>query len=147
MRYIFKTHSLSSNIRSYSEKSPPGFDVLNQKPEDTIFAKIVSKKINSTILYEDDITLCIKDIKPIAPHHYLVLPKKPIGGLSVLKEEDSGILGHCLFVASLVAKQQGIKEGYRLVVNEGKHGQQSVRWLHFHLIGGKQLGWPPSSEN
>lgn len=81
----------------------------------------------------------------MAPVHLLVIPKKPIGGVSDLEAPDAEVVGHCLYVASLVAKQQGLANGYRLVINEGKHGQQSVRWLHVHLIGGKQLGWPPSA--
>lgn len=63
-----------------------------------------------------------------------------------MKPEDSGIVGHCLYVAKIIAEKEGISEGYRLVVNEGRHGQQTVPWLHVHIIGGKQLGWPPSRE-
>jgi len=75
----------------------------------------------------------------------LVIPKKPIGGVGVMGPDDVDIVGHCIYVASKVAKDNGLAGGYRLVINEGKHGQQSVRWLHIHIIGGKQLGWPPST--
>jgi len=145
----FRRAEMIQNIiyRSYcagNDKSNIHPDVLHTKPEETIFQKIVKKEVPAQILYEDDKALCFKDINPIADVHVLVIPKKPISGMGALKEEDSGLVGHCLFIASKVARQLGIdKTGYRIVTNEGKHGQQSVNWLHFHVIGGRQLSWPP----
>jgi len=128
------------------EGGKPGVtpDVGKQDPRDTIFAKILEGKIPSSRVYEDERAYAFNDIAPQAPVHVLVIPKKPIGGITDATEEDEGILGHLLFVAAKVAETLGIKDsGYRLVINEGVHGQQSVRWLHVHVIGGKQLKWPP----
>jgi histidine triad (HIT) family protein len=115
-------------------------------PEDSIFSKIVAKTVPADIVYEDERALAFKDKAPVAPTHILIIPKKPIKGIGALVEEDEAIVGHCLVVARKVAEKQGLGEGYRLVVNEGKHGQQTVPWLHVHLIGGKQLHWPPTRE-
>ncbi|KAK9843151.1 hypothetical protein WJX74_007700 [Apatococcus lobatus] len=105
----------------------------------TIFDKIVSKDIPATILYEDATALAFKDISPQAPVHFLVIPKKKTGltGLSQATESHEQLLGHLLVVASKVAKQEKLQEGYRVVINDGKEGCQSVYHLHLHL------GWPP----
>jgi len=140
----YQSFKITNKNESKSIKKGANEANLKIKPEDTIFAKIVRKEIKSNIVYEDDKVLCIKDNNPVAPFHFLVLPKKPISGIGELKEEDVGIAGHCLYVAAKVAKDQGFGEdGYRLVINQGKHSQQSVAWMHVHIIGGKFLGWPP----
>ncbi|XP_078493448.1 adenosine 5'-monophosphoramidase HINT2-like [Ciona intestinalis] len=109
---------------------------------ETIFMKIVRKEIPSDIIYEDDKCLAFRDIQPQAPVHFLVIPKKPIAQLS--KCDDPELLGHMMVVASKVAKQENISEdGFRLVVNDGVNGAQSVYHLHLHVMGGRQLGWPP----
>ncbi|KAK9832471.1 hypothetical protein WJX84_001700 [Apatococcus fuscideae] len=118
---------------------PPAAD------QPTIFDKIVSKKIPATILFEDSTALAFKDISPQAPVHFLVIPKKKTGltGLSQATESHEQLLGHLLVVASKVAKQEKLQEGYRVVINDGKNGCQSVFHVHLHVLGGKQLGWPP----
>ncbi|XP_038058434.1 histidine triad nucleotide-binding protein 1-like [Patiria miniata] len=110
---------------------------------DTIFGKIIRKEIPSDILYEDEQCIAMRDIAPVAKTHFLVLPKKPISQLSTAEAADKELLGHLLLVANTVAKQEGLTEGFRVVINDGKHGAQSVYHLHLHVIGGQQLGWPP----
>nr|XP_039271082.1 histidine triad nucleotide-binding protein 1-like [Styela clava] len=111
---------------------------------DTIFGKIIRKEIPSEILYEDDKCMAFKDVNPQAPTHFLVIPKKAITGLSAAEDTDSALLGHLMTVARKVAVEQNIaSSGYRVVVNDGKNGAQSVYHLHLHVLGGRQLGWPP----
>ena len=109
----------------------------------TIFAKIIAREIPADIVFEDDVCLAFRDTKPQAPTHILVIPKKPIPSLADLEEEDQDIVGRCVMVASLIAKQEGLSNGYRLVVNCGADAGQAVPHLHFHLIGGRGLSWPP----
>jgi histidine triad (HIT) family protein len=115
--------------------------------EVTLFDKIVSKEIPSTIVYEDDKALAFRDISPCAPTHILIIPKRKDGlsQLSKAQERHTMLLGHLMLVASKVAAQENLSQGYRIVVNDGKEGCQSVYHLHLHLIGGKQLGWPPGT--
>ena len=111
---------------------------------DTIFGKIIRKEIPADILFEDDKCLAFKDVSPQAPVHFLVIPKKPISGISAAEDDDSPLLGHLMTVARKVAVQTEIsKTGYRLVVNDGKEGAQSVYHLHIHVMGGRQMKWPP----
>lgn len=113
--------------------------------EPTIFDKIVAKQIPSAVLYEDDTALAFRDISPQAPVHFLVIPKQR-GGLSQLskaQEGDERLLGHLLYVASKVAKQEQLSHGYRVTINDGPNGCQSVYHLHLHIMGGRQLAWPP----
>ena len=110
---------------------------------DTIFGKIVRKEIPCNFIYEDEQCVAFHDINAQAPVHFLVIPRKPIPQLSKAEDEDEALLGHLLLVARKVAKQQGLDDGYRLVVNDGKHGAQSVFHLHLHVLGGRQLQWPP----
>lgn len=111
----------------------------------TIFDKIMSKEIPSEVVYEDELALAFRDISPAARVHVLVIPKVKDGltGLCKAEERHKHLLGHLLFVAQAVAKAEGLDEGYRVVINDGKHGCQTVSHLHLHLIGGRQLGWPP----
>lgn len=83
------------------------------------------------------------DVKPQAPIHFLVIPKKPIPQLSQVQDSDSPLLGHLMTVAKKVAEQQGLNNGFRLVINDGKQGAQSVYHLHIHVLGGRQMQWPP----
>ncbi|XP_060871968.1 adenosine 5'-monophosphoramidase HINT1 [Metopolophium dirhodum] len=110
---------------------------------DTIFGKIVRKEIPCNFIYEDDLCVAFHDINSQAPVHFLVIPKKPIEMLSAADSSDETLLGHLMLVASKVAKEQGLNDGFRLVVNNGKDGAQSVYHLHLHVLGGRQLGWPP----
>lgn len=109
----------------------------------TIFAKIIAKQIPADIVYEDDVCLAFRDIQPQAPSHLLVIPRKPIASLADLTPEDEAIVGRCVIVASQVARQEGLDSGYRLVVNCGDDGGQEVPHLHFHLLGGRAMSWPP----
>ncbi|KAI0980818.1 hypothetical protein GJ496_006433 [Pomphorhynchus laevis] len=115
----------------------------SKKGSDTIFGKIARKEIPSDILFEDDRCLAFKDISPQAPVHFLVIPKKPIFQLRDMEESDEELVGHLLFVAKKVALEQKLDRGFRIVINDGPQGCQSVYHLHVHVIGGKQLGWPP----
>lgn len=107
---------------------------------DTIFHKIMRRELPATFVYEDDTCFAIKDIEPVAPIHYLVIPKKTITNLANIEEEDKPILGHLLYVASKLAKQEKLSEdGFRICVNTNHNACQTVFQLHVHLIGGKQL--------
>ncbi|RNA34286.1 histidine triad nucleotide-binding 1 [Brachionus plicatilis] len=110
---------------------------------DTIFGKIIRKEIPADIIYEDDQCLAFNDVSPQAPKHFLVIPKKHIQQLSTADDSDEQLLGHLIATARKCAAQQGLSNGYRLVINDGKQGGQSVYHLHVHILGGRQLGWPP----
>ncbi|MBW4458930.1 MAG: histidine triad nucleotide-binding protein [Nodosilinea sp. WJT8-NPBG4] len=111
---------------------------------DTIFSKIIRKEISANIVYEDDLCLAFTDITPQAPTHILVIPKKPIPKLSDATPEDKELLGHLLLTVKQLADQAGLTEkGYRVVINTGNDGGQTVFHLHLHLLGGRSLDWPP----
>lgn len=109
----------------------------------TIFSKIIAREIPADILFEDEVCLAFRDIRPQAPTHFLVIPKKEIVSLAELSEEDEQIVGRCVMVAARVAAEQGLGRGYRLVANCGDDGGQEVAHLHFHVLGGRKLTWPP----
>lgn len=109
----------------------------------TIFSKIIAGEIPADILYEDDVCLAFRDINPRAPIHFLVIPKKEIVSLADLSDEDEAIVGRCVLVASKVAEAEGLSGGYRLVTNTREDGGQEVMHLHFHVLGGRKLDWPP----
>lgn len=109
----------------------------------TIFAKIIAKEIPAEILHEDELCLAFKDVAPQAPVHFLVIPKKPILSAATITPEDNDLMGHLWQVIPKVAQEQGLEEGYRVVTNCGKDGGQSVDHLHFHVLGGRALAWPP----
>ncbi|MEO1622335.1 MAG: histidine triad nucleotide-binding protein [Cyanobacteria bacterium J06632_3] len=111
--------------------------------EETIFSKIIRREIPADIVYEDDLCLAFKDITPQAPTHILVIPKKPIPKLSEAQSDDKELLGHLLFTVSEIAREQNLDNGYRVVINTGEEGGQTVFHLHLHLLGGRGLGWPP----
>ncbi|MEI8210908.1 MAG: histidine triad nucleotide-binding protein [Planctomycetota bacterium] len=111
---------------------------------DTIFSKIIRKEIPAEILYEDELALAFADIHPQAPVHFLVIPKKPIESLATAEENDVALLGHLQWVIRHQAAAMGLaEEGYRVVTNIGGHGGQSVPHLHYHVLGGRALKWPP----
>ncbi|KAH7950788.1 adenosine 5'-monophosphoramidase HINT1 [Rhipicephalus sanguineus] len=116
---------------------------LATETDDTIFGKIVRGEIPTEFIYEDDKCVAFHDINPQAPVHFLVIPKKAIPQLSKAKEDDKDILGHILYVAQHVAKEQKLDKGFRIVINDGPQGCQSVYHVHIHVLGGRQLGWPP----
>ena len=110
---------------------------------DSIFQKIINKEIPAEILFEDDKCLVFKDINPIAPIHVLIIPKKPIEKISDSKKEDTELLGYLLLKAGDIARELGVEEAFRLVVNNGAGAQQTVFHLHIHLIAGREFSWPP----
>ena len=109
----------------------------------TLFEKIIDGEIPSTMLHEDDRCVAFADVNPQAPVHILIVPRKPLPGIEDMTATDESLVGHLFTVANSVAKDQDLGKGYRLVINNGEHGQQSVPHLHLHLIGGRQLSWPP----
>lgn len=109
----------------------------------TLFQKIVDREIPAQIVYEDNQALAFRDIIPQAPVHILIIPKKLIVQIEQMTSEDEALLGHLLYVATQVAKKEGLNDGYRLVVNNGVQGGQTVFHLHIHLLGGRALSWPP----
>jgi histidine triad (HIT) family protein len=110
---------------------------------ETIFSKIIDRKIPARIEHEDNRCLAFHDVAPQAPTHVLVIPKKPIPSLADLEPADEALVGHLVMVATQLAAKLGLGDGYRLVVNCGRDGGQSVDHLHVHLLGGRQLRWPP----
>lgn len=112
--------------------------------EDCLFCKIINKQIPSEIVYEDDHVVAFRDIQPQAPTHLLVIPRRHIPSLAAVSDQDISVLGRLQYVASKLAKENGFSDdGYRTVINCGNHGQQTVYHLHLHLLGGRQLSWPP----
>ena len=109
----------------------------------TLFQKIIDREIPADIVYEDDLSIVIKDINPQAPTHLLIIPKKPIPKVSDALKEDIDILGHLMWVAGEVARQVGVEDTFRLVVNNGAKAGQSVFHIHIHLLSGRTLSWPP----
>lgn len=110
---------------------------------DCLFCKIISGEIPSTKVYEDETVYAFRDINPVAPTHILVVPKTHIDMLEKTSESDSDLLGKALTACAKIAKQEKLSNGYRVVINDGEEGQQSVSHIHLHLIGGKMLKWPP----
>ena len=110
--------------------------------ENCLFCKIAKGEIPSQKVYEDDAVLAFRDISPAAPEHVLIIPKKHYG--NILQLDANASLGHMLEVARQVAQTLGIdKTGFRIVINTGKDGGQTVEHLHLHLLGARELGWPP----
>jgi histidine triad (HIT) family protein len=110
---------------------------------DNIFKKIIDKLIAAKIAYEDNLCLAFHDINPQAPVHVLIIPKKVIRTHDELRPEDKELLGHLHLVAIKLAEQLGLKDGYRLVVNCKEQAGQTVPHLHMHLLGGREMRWPP----
>jgi histidine triad (HIT) family protein len=109
----------------------------------TIFKKIIDREIPAKIVFEDELALAFHDVNPQAPTHVLVIPKQEIACLDAVGEGDGALLGHLLQVAKRVAQELGLENGYRVVINNGPDGGQSVDHLHVHVLGGRSLGWPP----
>ena len=109
----------------------------------TLFEKIIDREIPADIVFEDEQCLAFRDISPQAPTHVLVIPKKPIPSVDALVEEDAALMGHLWKVIKKLAGELQLTGGYRVVVNCGPDGGQTVDHLHFHLLGGRQLNWPP----
>src|SRR5262245_3427275 len=111
--------------------------------EKTIFERIIDKEIPAKLVYEDDRCLAFHDVAPQAPTHVLIIPKKPIVSIASAGDDDAALLAHMWLVIRDIAKQLKLNSGYRVVVNCGRDGGQSVDHLHFHLLGGRQMTWPP----
>ena len=109
----------------------------------TIFQRIIDREIPAKIEHEDELCIVLHDIQPQAPVHLLVIPKKPIVRVSEATTADQNVLGHLLLTASAVAKKINLAEGFRLVINNGPYGGESVPPLHVHLLGKRQMAWPP----
>ena len=109
---------------------------------DCIFCKIAAGEIPSKKAYEDDKVLAFYDLEPQAPVHILIIPKEHITSAADITEENSGVVAHIFEVAAVLGKELGLDNGYRIVNNCGEDGGQSVRHLHFHLMGGRQFTWP-----
>jgi histidine triad (HIT) family protein len=111
--------------------------------EATIFAKIINKEIAADIVYEDELCLAFHDIAPQAPVHIILIPKQAIDKIANAKPTDQALLGHLMLQAGEIARQQNIAENFRLVVNNGAAAGQTVFHLHIHILGGRDLSWPP----
>ena len=111
--------------------------------EKTIFKRIIDGEIPARIIYQDDLCLAFHDIAPQAPTHVIVIPKKEIASIDKLADEDGPLMGHLMIVIRDLARQLELDKGYRVIVNCGPYAGQSVDHLHFHLLGGRQMSWPP----
>ncbi|AKV00904.1 Histidine triad (HIT) protein [Labilithrix luteola] len=109
-----------------------------------LFCNIVEKKVPATVVYEDENTVAFRDIRPVAPTHVLIVPRKHIPGVRALSHEDEQTIGQLFVAARKVAHQEGLEaNGYRLVVNDGDAAGQTVHHIHVHILGGRDLAWPP----
>lgn len=110
----------------------------------TIFKRIIDREIPADIIFEDDRCLAFRDVSPQAPVHVLIIPKKEIASVDALDDEDAAIVGHIFLVLCNLARELGVAAaGYRIVVNSGPDGGQTVDHLHFHLLAGRPMNWPP----
>jgi histidine triad (HIT) family protein len=110
----------------------------------TLFEKIIAREVPANIIFEDDSVIAFRDIKPAAPVHALIVPKKPIPRIAEAEEMDQAVLGHLILKAAEVADKLGLtKSGYRLIINNGSDAGESVPHLHLHILGGRSLSWPP----
>lgn len=110
---------------------------------ETIFSKIIKREIPADIVYEDELALAFRDVNPQAPVHILVIPKQAIAKISEAEHSDRELLGHLLLVCAEIAKEQGLEKGFRLVINNGDDGGQTVYHLHIHILGKRFMQWPP----
>jgi histidine triad (HIT) family protein len=109
----------------------------------TIFKRIIDREIPAKIVFEDEQCLAFHDVAPQAPTHVIVIPKKEIASLAQVADEDAALMGHLIVVIPRLAEKLNLSDGYRVVVNCGKYAGQSVDHLHFHLLGGRAMSWPP----
>ncbi|GAQ79538.1 histidine triad family protein [Klebsormidium nitens] len=146
---LFSSNSrpISTTCMAASQEEQAAAAAAKTKSDDqpTLFDKIISKEIPATIVYEDDLVLAFRDISPQAPTHIILVPKQRNGltQLSKATEGNKEVLGHLLLKAGEIAKAEKLDEGFRVVINNGPQGCQSVYHLHLHIIGGRQMKWPP----
>lgn len=110
---------------------------------ETLFTKIINREIPSDIVYEDSQVVAFRDIDPKAPTHILIVPRKPVPTIDDLEAEDEQLVGHMVLIAKKLAADEGLSEGYRVVMNCNEAGGQAVYHLHLHLLGGRSMKWPP----
>ena len=111
-------------------------------PQETIFSKILRGEIPCDEIYQDEKCLVFRDIEPQAPVHFLVIPKKPLPSLIEAEDQDTELLGHLILIGSKVANKEGLRS-WRTIINTGLEAGQTVYHLHIHIIGGRELAWPP----
>lgn len=109
----------------------------------TLFTKIINREVPAQIVYEDELCLAFRDINPQAPTHVLLVPKKEIPRLTDAATDDQALLGHLLLVANKIARELGVEDAFRLVLNNGADAGQSVFHIHLHLLAGRPFRWPP----
>jgi histidine triad (HIT) family protein len=109
----------------------------------SVFQRIIDREIPADVVYEDELCLAFRDVNPQAPVHLLIIPKQPVEGLDQAAKPEQSLLGHLLLIVGEIARTQNLERGYRVVTNCGEWGGQSVRHLHFHLLGGRAMNWPP----
>lgn len=109
----------------------------------TLFERIIAREIPAKIEYEDNICIVVHDIEPMAPTHLLIIPKKQIPRLCEANVDSQKVLGHLLLTAASVSKKLQLNEGFRVVINNGEHGGETIPHLHVHLLGGRPMLWPP----
>jgi histidine triad (HIT) family protein len=117
--------------------------IKSSTKQQTIFDKIINKEIPAEIVFEDELCLAFKDVNPQAPVHILIIPKKPITKVAEAVTNDQALLGHLLLTAGEIATELGVKDAFRLVINNGEKAGQTVFHLHIHLLAGRLFNWPP----
>ncbi|XP_022079216.1 histidine triad nucleotide-binding protein 1-like [Acanthaster planci] len=135
--------SLTSDESSSEEKLAADAARRHNRDKPNVFQKIISGDIQADTIYEDEQCMAFRDVNPVAPTHIIVIPRKPIPCLSESTDSDAPLLGHLMTVARKVAALEELKDGFRIVMNDGRHGSQSIYHLHVHVIGGRQMRWPP----
>lgn len=148
MRPVLKRAAWFGGYAKFEIHPPIGYagerpGELSSMAAKTIFKRIIDKEIPARIVFEDDHCVAFHDVNPQAPTHVLVIPRKEIPSLARAGDDDSALLGHLLTTARKLADELGLSDGYRLVINCGANGGQTVDHLHVHLLGGRSLGWPP----
>ena len=136
--------NLASSVKSRLRENFASPSLPSIRNRMTLFEKIIARQIPAQIVYEDDLVLAFKDIKPGAPTHILIVPKKVIPRIAEATPDDHKVLGHMLLKAAEIADKAGLaRTGYRLVINNGPDAGESVPHLHLHILGGRSMSWPP----
>ncbi|XP_038072334.1 uncharacterized HIT-like protein Synpcc7942_1390 isoform X2 [Patiria miniata] len=139
---VLQSRPLTSDGSSSEEKLAAEAS-RRSRDKPNVFQKIIDREIKADTIYEDEQCMAFRDVNPVAPVHIIVIPRKPIPCLSESSDADAPLLGHLMTVARKVAALEELKDGFRIVLNDGRHGSQSIYHLHVHVIGGRQMRWPP----